>query len=318
MRETIGRLLQAHSDLPPTTAGLTKERHTIPALRRERLREALSRFGASVAAESVAVVADGLGTGHLAVTDTAVYLINDGGTRIKAECKCKSGSGGCVFKVAGSNAACLPGGDKPCQKCGFILGLTVPRSQLVDLADDLGSLGQDFLDQLPDGLAETAHDLARLDYPLADRVALRDQLKVRGLEVSSALMPIVFPIFSLADALDKLFAGTTGNLMRWAVGDYEPNTVRNLAFALSAGAIQADESSRELTVVTIAKDNGVVVDVSCSCAKGSGTCYLGTMPDLGGSSALDAGVSRWWSKFQPPSSSSSRSCARWTDWAPGS
>jgi hypothetical protein len=63
--------------------------------------------------------------------------------------------------------------------------------------------------------------------------------------------------------------------MRWAVGDYEPTTVRNLALALSTGAIQADGSSRELTVVTMAKDNGVVVDVSCSCAKGSGTCHLG-------------------------------------------
>ena len=192
--------------------------------------------------------------------------------------------GGCEMIVCGPSASCNPTESNPCRDCGFILGLTVPTSQAVALDADLGLLGRHFLDQLPGGLDETAHDLARLDYPLADRLALHDQLKVRGLESRSrALLRIVFPVLSLADALDKLFEGISGNLMRWAVGDYEPTTIRNLASALSAGAIKRDGSSRELKVLTMARPQGVVVDVDCHCARPSGSCELtlGGGPDVG-------------------------------------
>jgi hypothetical protein len=92
-------------------------------------------------------------------------------------------------------------------------------------------------------------------------------------------MDISFPVLSLTDALDKLFTRQTGNLMRWAVADYEPAMVRNLALALSGGAIQASGVSRQLQVVTMGRDPGVVVDADCDCTKGKGSCSLAITPD---------------------------------------
>ena len=143
------------------------------------------------------------------------------------------------------------------------------------IASDPALLGQNFLDQLPPIAADTANDLAKLTYPLADRLALHDQIQDRELVPNKALMEISFPVLSLSDALDKFFARRPGNLMRWAVGDYETAIVRNLALALSAGTIRVSASSRQLEVILMSKGGpGAVIDLSCDCLRGRGECQM--------------------------------------------
>jgi hypothetical protein len=273
MRETIGQLLQAHGE----ALGPSNER-SIQVLRRERLSDAFERADVSISSRHASVLADGLATGHLAVTDTDVYLINDGGAGIKAECKCKGSGSGCELIVRGGTASCTRTENSTCQTCGFILGVNIPVVAAVAMEGNAGSLGENFTDSLPPALSEAADELAQLSYPVVDLLSLRDQLGERRLETSRALSRISFPVMSLADALEKLFAAPTRSLMRWAVGDYPPRMTRNLARAFSVGAIQVDPASRELRVVTRARAPGVVVDVSCDCSKGSGGCFITISP----------------------------------------
>jgi hypothetical protein len=281
MIEELGRLLQMYSQFKETGVAPPRGRQTIQTLRRERLSEALSLVGARVSAETATILADGLAIGKLAITDTKVYLMNNGGLGIKAQCSCKEGEGGCTLTVVGAGASCNPSEDNPCKRCGFILGVTVPALNSIAMASDPALIGQNFLDQLPTGLVDTAQELAKLSYPLADRLALQDQLQDRKLEVNKALMSLSFPVLSLSDALDKFFAGQVGNLMRLAVGDYKSTMVRNLALALSAGTIRVAESSQELQVILLAKDPGMTIDLSCDCQRGKGGCSMTVSPDGG-------------------------------------
>jgi hypothetical protein len=164
MMEAVGRLLQAYKQFTETSADATTERRTLQVLRRERLRQALSVVGTTVSAETAAVLADGLATGQFAITDTAIYLWNDGSTGIKADCHCKSSGSGCQLTVTGASASCNKTRSSTCRDCGFTLGLTVPTSQPAAVAGDPAPLGQHFLDQLPAAIVDTAHNLTRLTF----------------------------------------------------------------------------------------------------------------------------------------------------------
>jgi hypothetical protein len=275
MTESVGRLLQAYSQFKETGVDDPDGRRTIQNIRQERLREGLSFVDSPIPAESAAVLADAMAVGKLAIADAKMYLSNNGGIGIKAQCSCKDGTGNCKLTVSGNQASCNSADENPCKQCSFILGLTVAAPQFMAIASDPALLGQNFLDQLPPIAADTANDLAKLTYPLADRLALHDQIQDRELVPNKALMEISFPVLSLSDALDKFFARRPGNLMRWAVGDYETAIVRNLALALSAGTIRVSASSRQLEVILMSKGGpGAVIDLSCDCLRGRGECQM--------------------------------------------
>jgi hypothetical protein len=151
----------------------------------------------------------------------------------------------------------------------------VTETPPIALFGDPGPLGQHFVEQLPKALITAADDFGKLSYPITDRLNLQDQLRDRRIEANRAVMSIPFPVLSLADALDKLFAARSGNLMQLAVGDYEQTMTRMLGRALSVGAIQVDEYARDLRVLTRPNSQGVSVDVDCICfTKGTGGCGL--------------------------------------------
>jgi hypothetical protein len=287
MRETIGQLLQAYGEALEPSNG----RRSIHVLRRDRLSDAFERAGVSIARREASVLADGLATGHLAVTDSDVYLINTGGAGIRASCDCRGGGSGCVLIVRGGTASCTRTSDSTCQRCGFIVGVNVPVVAAVALAGNAGALGEKFTDPLPEALSEAADDLGELSYPLADRLSLSEQMRERGREPSRALSHMSYPVMSLADGLEKVFATPRGNLMQWAVGDYAPRMTRNLARAFAVGAIQVDPASREVKVVTRARAPGVVVDVDCSCSRGGAGCFI-TISPTGGNIACEPAACR--------------------------
>ena len=96
--ETLGYLLQAYG----RRVGF-KTRRSIQVLRRERLRSALHRAGLRLSEGAVSVLADGLAKGRLAVTDTDLYLINDGGAGVHYTCSCTFGFGACSVPKFGPN-----------------------------------------------------------------------------------------------------------------------------------------------------------------------------------------------------------------------
>jgi hypothetical protein len=273
--EVLGQLLQAYGG----RVGLGR-RTRIQVVRRERLLASLEEAGVGLRAQEASVLADGMASGRLALTESDLYLMNDGraSAGVKATCSCQSGSGGCTLTAAGGNSiSCSRSEKSRCKRCGFTLGLTIP-AQVAQLASQVQPLGAQLVDQLPPGFSAAVGELERLRYPLADRIELQEQLRGRDLAACEALVARVpVPLLSLADALDKLADAATPaahGLLRLAVGDYPRPLVRGLANALATGAVRADGTSRDLLVRTKAKAPGVTVDVSCDCMGMGGFCRL--------------------------------------------
>jgi hypothetical protein len=260
--ETLGRLLQAYG----RGVGL-KARGRIQVLRRERLRAELGRVGLRLSPDVVSVLADGLAYGRLALTDTHLYLMNDGGDGVGYTCGCAHLSfGECSVVHLTGGIQCRPGPLSACAECTWTLAVTVPQVSAIAKS---GSLAEQFVEHLPAGFAQAVDDLAELEYPVVDRVSLQEQLHERSLDSIGARSSCwTFPIMSLADALDKLCAsgsppsGPASELLRWAVGDYQRKLTNSLAHALSTGAVQANGETRELRVKI---NSGVTVDVFCDC-----------------------------------------------------
>ena len=105
MNDTVGQLLQVYASTLEDGNKSRRKKHSLQDQRRDRLMSALAHVGNGITREIATVLADGLAMGHLAVTDSSVYLINDGENGIKAECKCKTGTGGCeAIAVLGVSA----------------------------------------------------------------------------------------------------------------------------------------------------------------------------------------------------------------------
>lgn len=273
--EVLGRLLEVYGE----PVGVTR-RSSVAAVRRDNLRGALKREGVDVTPHAAGVLADGMAGGQLIVTDGYLHLINDGNTGVKATCKCRSGKSGCTLTTIGGKSVLCYSSD--CKNCQFTLGLTITSVNVA--ARTLAQSGAQFAGQLPGVFAEAITQLARLTYPVVDRLTMHEQTGGRlPASARRLLSQLSFPMLTLPDALDRLLtnAGTAPsihgiNLLRLAVGDYPDKVTGKLAAAVEAGAVSVDGDTRSVAVLPRTKrGGGVTVEVDCTCWSDSKrTCLL--------------------------------------------
>jgi hypothetical protein len=299
----LGRLLQVYGEPVGVTA-----RRRIESIRRDRLRDGLGEWGTSVSAHTAGVLSDAIAGGRLAITETYLAISNDGDTGVAARCRCKRGSGKCQEVIEKSKAHCVEPYGSKCKDCSWRLGVAIANTARSPSSRP-EQLGAQFIQQQPRAVTNAINELAALSYPVVDRVNLREQRDAeapavnpgkaggsrapsQANEASSAqqgarasahasriVMQLPFPLFTLTDALDKLF-GCVGeqpwptNQLRLAVGDYPTWLTRNLANAIDAGAVTVDGDTRRVTVMTRSKDGDGSIDVNCYCLFGSGECPI--------------------------------------------
>jgi hypothetical protein len=265
--EVLGRLLEVYGE----PFGVTR-RSSIAAVRRDNLRGALKREGVDVSPHAAGVLADGMAGGQLVITDGYLHLINNGDRGVKATCKCRSGKSGCTLSTTGGKSVLCYSSENSCKNCEFTLGLTVTSVNVA--ARTPAQSGAQFAGHLPGVFSEAITHLARLTYPVVDRLTMHEQAEGRlPASTRRLLSQLTFPMLTLPDALDRLLT-TTGtapsapavNLLRLAVGDYPDMITGKLATAVAVGTVAVDDDTRSVAVLPRTKPGGgVTVDVTCSC-----------------------------------------------------
>lgn len=235
--------------------------------------DALEPWGVGIDLAAAAVLADALGSGFLSLTETAVAAIANGGDGIKASCRCKGGTGSCSWRTVDNTTRCE---NKGCDRCGFTLGIGIPRSFLPSLASDPEDIGNAFIESLSARERSFIDGLSRLRFPIEDRLQLLEQLPHTASRFVSRRMAL--PVPTLTGALDAALALSPGPVSEWAIGIYERTTISLLTQAIGGGAIALDPESRVVSVTALQTDGGLTGEVTCTCYA-DGQCVVSITKD---------------------------------------